>query len=196
MRGYPVLAAWMLAVGGVLGLITWGAGYFGGIGAGFFIGLLIVVPWWCLQAYGASLPTPCGQVDTLKIVWRRAHDLRYLGGLFLVTAVTDLSIILANPDYSLTVFCAKPGGMPGFIAKAQSPLLHVAIGYGFLTLRPWALALYMVYAGYGLLNATANTACFGYGRIRTVFVLSLAAFTVYVWWRRACFQPVRSRSTP
>ena len=139
------------------------------------------------------MPTPLGQRNTLKIVWRRAHDLRYLGGLFLVTAVADMSIIVANPDYSLAVFCAKPTGIPGFIAKAQSPLLHVAIGYGFLMLRPWALILYMVYAGYGLLNATANLACFGYGRIRTVFLLSLVAFTLYVWWRRSCFQPVPSR---
>ncbi len=196
MRGYPVLSFRILATGGVLGLITWGASHLGGVGAGSFVGLLIILPWWCLQAYGASLPTPCSQGDTLKIVWHCAHDLRYLGGVFLVTAVVDLAIIVAYPDYSLAVFCAKPTGIPGFIAKGQSPLLHVAIGYGFLMLRPWAFVLYMVYAGYGLLNATTNFACFGYGHIRTVFMLSLVAFTVYVFWRRACFRTVRSCPTP
>jgi len=196
MRGYPALSARILATGGVLGIITWGARHVGGVGAGWFVGLLIILPWWCLQAYGASLPVPRSQGDTLKIAWHRAHDLRYLGGLFLVTAVADLAIIVANPDYSLAVFCSRPTGIPGLIAKAQSPLLHVAIGYGFLTLRPWAFVLYMVYAGYGLLNATTNFACFGYGHIRTVFTLSLVAFTVYVFWRRACFRDTRSCPTP
>ncbi len=183
-------------MGGALGLVTWGAGAVGGAGAGVFVGILIVAPWWCLQVYGASLSAPRGQRDTLAVVMQRAHDLRYLGGLFLVTAAADLFIIAANPEYRLTVFCARPDGLPGLLAKTQSPLLHTAIGYGFLKIRRWALLLYMAYAAYGLLNATSNTACFGYGRIRTAFLLSLAAFTIYVWRRRACFGPARARATP
>lgn len=189
VRGYPMHAIRVLGLGGCLGLITWGLTWIGGPGAGVFFGLLILPPWWCLQAYEAFFPVPPGQMETLKIAWQRAHDIRYLGGLFLFTALTDLFIILANPDYHLTVFCTRPEGVPGFLAKAQSPTLHLAIGYGFLRLRPWALFIYMAYAGFGLLNASANFACFGYGRIRTVFFLSLVAFTVYVFWRRSCFHP-------
>ncbi|MER3425211.1 MAG: hypothetical protein C4293_20290, partial [Nitrospiraceae bacterium] len=70
----------------------------------------------------------------------------------------------------------------------QSPTLHVLIGYGFLRLRRWSLLLYMAYAAFGLLNATANFACFGYGRVRTVFLLTLIAFTAYVLWRQRCFR--------
>ncbi len=186
IRGYPIHMLWVLMAGGLLGIITWALGAVGGPGAGFFFGMLIILPWWCLQAYQAYLPTPPGQLETLRIVWKRAHDMRFLGGLFLFTALTDLYIILANPEYHLTVFCTKPTGLPGLLFKAQSPVLHIAIGYGFLKLRRWALVVFLAYAGFGLLNATANFACFGYGRIRTVFFISLLVFTGYVIWRRNC----------
>jgi len=185
-RGYPTHTAWVLMTGGLLGTITWALGSAGGAGAGWFFAMLIILPWWCLQTYEAYLPTPPGQWHSLKIAWNRAHDIRYLGGLFLFTALTDLYLIVAFPEYSLTVFCTKPTGIPGFLAKAQSPLFHVAIGYGFLTLCRWALFVYLAYAGFGLLNATANFACLGFGRIRTVFIISLIAFTAYVIWRRGC----------
>lgn len=188
VRGYPMHALWIIVTGGFLGGLTWGLGSIAGPGAGFFFGMLFILPWWCLQAYEAYLPTPLGQLSALKTVWIRAHDIRYLGGLFLITAVTDLYIILVNPEYSLTVFCSKPTGLPGILAKAQSPTLHIAIGYGFLKLRRWSLFVYLAYAGFGLLNATANYACFGFGRIRTVFFISLLIFTAYVIWRRDCFQ--------
>ncbi len=186
IRGYPIHMIGVLMVGGLLGVCTWALGTVGGPGAGWFFAMLIILPWWCLQTYQAYLPTPPGQLATLRRVWTRAHDIRYLGGLFLLTALTDLYIILANPEYHLTVFCTKPTGLPGLLFKAQSPVLHLAIGYGFLRLRRWALLVFLVYAGFGLLNATANFACFGYGRIRTVFFISLLAFTAYVMWRRDC----------
>jgi len=187
IRGYPAHMAWVVGTGGLLGAITWGLGSIGGAGAGWFFAMLIILPWWCLQAYQAYLPTPPGQLATLKIAWKCAHDIRYLGGLFLVTAFTDFYIIVANPEYHLTVFCAKPTGILGIFVKAQSPVLHIAIGYGFLTLQRWALFVYLAFASFGLLNATTNFVCFGFGRIRTVFFISLLAFTAYVIWRRDCF---------
>lgn len=186
VRGYPIHMIWVLMVGGLLGIVTWALGVSGGSGAGLFFGMLIILPWWCLQAYQAYLPTPPGQLETLRIVWKRAHDIRFLGGLFLWTALMDFYIIVANPEYLLPVFCTKPTGILGLLFKAQSPVLHIAIGYGFLTLRRWALFVFLAYAGFGILNATTNFACFGYGRIRTVFFISLLAFTAYVIWRRDC----------
>ncbi len=163
---------------------------------------MIVLPWWCFQAYDACLfeeeqtqPAAHGRrarlsmMRTFKAVWSRAHDIRYLGGLFLLTALTDLYIIVANPSYALTVFCAKPEGVWGLLAKAQSPTLHLLIGYGFLRLRRWSLLLYLAYAGFGLMNALANFACFGYGRVRTAFLVSLVLFTAYVAWRAPRFMP-------
>ena len=194
VRGYPVHMIWVLMVGGLLGIVTWALGAVGGPGAGWFFGMLVILPWWCLQAYQAYLPTSPGQLATLRLAWRRGHDIRFLGGLFLWTALMDLYIILANPEYHLSVFCAKPTGILGLLFKAQSPTLHVAIGYGFLKLRRWALFVYLAYAGFGILNATTNFACFGFGRIRTVFFISLLAFTAYVVWRRDCLVTQSRRS--
>lgn len=162
----------------------------GGAASAVFFLMLLVLPWWIIQSYGASLPDPLGWKSTLWATWANCHDIRYLGALFLLTALTDLYIILARPDYALTVFCLKPGGLWGLLAKAQSPTLHLLIGYGFLRLRRWALLLYLAYAAFGVMNASANYACFGYGRIRTVFLISLIAFTLYVVWRRKCFTPL------
>jgi hypothetical protein len=159
--------------------------------------MLFILPWWVFQSYDAFLPEPHlhergGWRRTIHEVWARGHDIRYLGCLFLLTALTDLYIIVANPTYALTIFCSKPAGIWGLTAKAQSPTLHVLIGYGFLRLRQWALVLYLAYAGFGLLNATANFWCFGYGRVRSVFLVTLAVFTLYVLWRKSCFEPART----
>ncbi len=167
--------------------VTW---RIAGLGAAIFLFLMIVLPWWVIQSYDAFLPAsdPSPSLrNTIGIVLQRAHDIRFLGCLFLLTAVLDLYIIVVNPEYALMVFCAKPGGVLGFLAKAQSPTLHVLIGAGFLRIRRWSLMLYVAYAAFGLLNAGANFACFGYGRVRTVFLLSLLGFTAYVWWRRTAF---------
>lgn len=195
VRGYPAHAAGIgTATAGLLGC-AWLLASVSGLEAAILFLMLLVLPWWALQAYGASLPDPLGWKSTLRATWERSHDIRYLGALFLLTAVTDLYIILARPDYALTVFCLKPGGAWGLLAKAQSPTLHLLIGYGFLRLRRWALLLYLAYAAFGVMNASANYACFGYGRIRTVFLLSLVAFTLYVLWRRNSFTP-RPRTAP
>ena len=189
LRGYHRHAAGIfLATAALLGCATL-LGRASGVEAAVFFLMLLVLPWWILQSYGASLTDPLGWKHTAQATWTNSHDIRYLGALFLLTALTDLYIILARPDYALTVFCLKPGGLWGLLAKAQSPTLHLLIGYGFLRLRRWGLLLYLTYAAFGMMNTTANYACFGYGRIRTVFLLSLIVFTLYIVWRRRCFTP-------
>ncbi|MBI5777769.1 MAG: hypothetical protein HY444_10325 [Nitrospirae bacterium] len=189
VRGYRAHAASIfITTAGLLGCTALLARTGGGESAVFFL-MLLILPWWAIQSYGASLPDPLGWKHTLQATWSNSHDIRYLGALFLLTAVTDLYIILARPDYALTVFCLKPDGLLGILAKAQSPTLHLLIGYGFLRLRRWGLMLYLAYAAFGVMNASANYACFGYGRIRTVFLLSLIVFTLYIVWRRRCFVP-------
>jgi len=174
----------------VLLIVSWWIGRWAGTGADILFLMVVVLPWWAVQTYDAFLTIDPGSGsfrNTVSMLLDRGHDIRFLGALFLLTAFTDLYIIVANPAYALTVFCVKPAGLLGVLAKAQSPTLHVLIGYGFLRLRAWALLLYLAYAAFGLLNATANFACFGYGRVRTVFLMTLIAFTVYVLWRRKCF---------
>ena len=184
----------LVVCAGTAGLFACAAaiGRAGGTPAGIFFLLMVVLPWWALQSYAAALPdtpgTSPGLGRSLRRAWAQAHDIRFLGLLFLVTAFTDLYIIVTQPAYALTVFCAKPAGWLGVLAKAQSPTLHTLIGYGFLRLRRWSLFLYMVYAAFGFLNATANYACCGYGRIRTVFVVTLVGFTLYVALRARRFE--------
>ena len=180
LRGRIPQAAIAFLISAALLGCTWLIERAHGGGAAVLFLMLLVLPWWAIQSYDAWLTaqsSEAGLGQTLKVIWVRAHDVRYLGALFLLTALTDLYIIVANPGYSLTVFCTKPAGLLGALAKAQSPTLHTLIGYGFLRLRRWSLLLYLAYAAFGLLNGTANYACFGYGRVRTVFLVTLIAFT-------------------
>jgi hypothetical protein len=162
-----------------------------GPGAEMLTILLFVVPCWVFQSYDASLanePAPATLRRTADIVRERGHDIRYLGALFLMSAIMDLYIIAAQPQYALAVFCTKPEGWVGLLFKAQSPAIHTGIGYGFLRRQRWALLLYLLYAGFGLINASVNLGCFGYGRVRTVFLITLLAFTAYVLLRRRAFR--------
>jgi hypothetical protein len=198
-RGQAPQGFLILTITGVLLAFAWAIDRTAGHAASIFFLMLVVLPWWCLQTYDAFLrpaATAFGLRHTWRVVWQRGHDLRYLGALFLLTALTDFYIIVVNPEYALTVFCLKPSGILGVVAKAQSPTLHTLIGYGFLRLRRWALLLYLAYAAFGLLNATVNYVCFGYGRVRTVFLASLLAFTLYIVWRREHFRPAVEHSPP
>jgi hypothetical protein len=202
--GQPAHALITFCVSALLLGSAWAVDRTAGRGAGILFLMLIVLPWWCIQTYDAFLrgnavfppPQSIGFGRTLRAIWQRAHDIRYLGALFLLTAFTDLYIIMANPEYALTVFCIKPSGTLGILAKAQSPTLHTLIGYGFLRLRRWSLLLYLAYAAFGLVNATVNYACLGYGRVRTVFLFSLLAFTAYIFWRRDRFEPAAAPRRP
>ncbi|HSE57549.1 MAG TPA: hypothetical protein VLA99_02505 [Nitrospiraceae bacterium] len=183
----------ILAVTLLLLLIGHGLGRVADLSAEIFYLMLIVLPWWALQAYDASFSDdgrPTGRrtlIHSLKQAWSEGHDLRYLGALFFLSAFMDLYIIAANPDYALPVFCSKPTGWLGLAAKAQSPPSHLLIGYGFVRLRRWALVFYLVYAAYQLISAMVNYVCFGYGRIRTVMFVTLLLFTGYIVWRRDRF---------
>jgi hypothetical protein len=189
----PMRAAIIFLSTLLLLVVSWWIGRWAGRGADILFLMVVVLPWWAVQSYDAFLTTTDPDSGsfrtTVSTLLDRGHDIRFLGALFLLTAITDLYIIVVNPAYSLTVFCVKPAGLLGVLAKAQSPTLHVLIGYGFLRVRTWALVLYLAYAAFGLLNATTNYACFGYGRVRTVFLITLIAFTLYILWRRRRFSP-------
>ena len=187
LRGYIRFGLQHVVIGSVLGLAIFWCFQKGQPGLGYFLGILIVLPWWILQIFQSSEKHPLSLKGTIALIWSLGHDIRFLGILFFVAAITDLVIILKNPEYSLHLFCTRPGGWIGTLAKIQSPTFHLGIGYGFLFLRRWGFFLYVLYASYGLLNAVVNYACEGFGRIRTVFFLTLLVFTVYVILRRSCF---------
>jgi len=158
-----------------------------GRAAEVFFFMVLALPWWALQSYDAALgPAAAGSPwrRTFRIAWQRGHDIRFLGILLLISAINDTFIILNNLDYLLPFYCTKPGGIPGLLTKAISPALHVAVGYGFLRLRRWALLVYLLYAAYGFTNGMVNLACFGPGRIRNTLLAAVVLSTIYILWRR------------
>ena len=67
------------------------------------------------------------------------------------------------------------------------PLLHIAIGYGFLRLRRWVFYLSLFYAGDVLTSAISSFILMGYGKIRTIFIAILIPFVIYIIARRRFF---------
>lgn len=174
----------------VLATASAGLGHISGRAAEVFFFMLLVLPWWAIQSYDAYLGPSDQQPDLLRTwraVWQHGHDIRFLGVLFLLSAVNDSIIILSNPEYLLPFFCTKPAGVVGIATKAVSPVLHTAVGFGFLRLRRWSLFLYLLYAAYGMTNAVVNLTCFGPGRVRNTLLITLAGFTIYIVWRQRCF---------
>ncbi len=162
-------------------------GRISGRAAEVFFFMLLVLPWWAFQSYDAFLGPSAGISNwrrTWREVWQCGHDIRFLGLLLLISALNDTWIILRNLDYLLPFYCTKPDGIPGFLTKAISPALHVAVGYGFMRLRRWSLFLYLVYAAYGLTNGLVNLTCFGPGRIRNTLLAAIILSTLYILWRR------------
>jgi hypothetical protein len=162
-------------------------GRISGRAAEVFFFMLLTLPWWAFQACDAYLgPSPgmSNWIRTWREVWRQGHDIRFLGLLLLISALNDTWIILNNLDYLLPFYCTKPDGMPGFLTKALSPALHLAVGYGFLRLYRWSLFVYFLYAAYGLTNGLVNLTCFGPGRIRNTLLGAIVLSTLYLLWRR------------
>ena len=149
--------------------------------------MVLALPAWAIQCYDAYLgPSPAAPAftRTWTAVWTRGHDVRFLGALLLISALNDTWIILRNLDYLLPFYCTKLTGIPGFLSKALSPALHLAVGYGFLRLRRWSLLVYLVYAAYGATNGMVNLTCFGPGRIRNTLLAAIVLSTLYILWRR------------
>jgi hypothetical protein len=110
-----------------------------------------------------------------------------IGAIFVLNVAMDTWLIVRNPQYALPLFGVTFTGVWGWLAKIQSPILHGVLGYGFLRRRRWGYWLYMAYAAFGLSSALVNLATFGFGRIRTIFIVSLTVITAYIFTRRKVF---------
>lgn len=194
VKGHYVKAAEVLT----LGLMIGAAWYFGYAFVGPFTpGLLyVIVPfatvaWWVRQVQDAYASPATGSLfPVFPLPSRGSLDIQAIGLLFLLAAYTDLYIIQARPDYGLKIFGTTLPGVWGVISKAQSPTLHVLIGVGLMRVKRWGLLVYLLYAGFGTVNATVNLAVLpAPHRFRIAFMLSLVAFTAYLLWRRDRFAP-------
>lgn len=116
-------------------------------------------------------------------------DLIFFGVLMILSGIMDTYIILANPTYALPVFGMKLAGAAGWFFKFLSPVLHFASGYGAILGRRWAYPLFMFYSLYGLASATVSRLVLPPPhRIRTVFMIVIVCFMVYLYARRKAFR--------
>jgi hypothetical protein len=119
---------------------------------------------------------------------RRPLDLTIFGILFLLSAPLELfSIIRTDWTYTPKFFGVLTGGFFAMALLIAQPLLHLAIGYGFLTLRRWAVYLSLFYAADTLTSAVSSFVLHGYGKVRTIFILALTPFVIYLIVRRKQF---------
>jgi hypothetical protein len=167
--------------------LSMGLGRVSGRAAEVLFFMLLALPWWAIQSYDALLGPSADHAEwrrTWQAIWSHGHDIRFLGLLLFISALNDTWIILSNLDYLLPFYCTKLEGLPGFATKAISPILHLAVGYGFMRLRRWSLLVYLVYAAYGFTNGVINLTCFGPGRIRNTLLIAIVLSTGYLLWRR------------
>ncbi|MFY9270993.1 MAG: hypothetical protein WAO55_14720 [Candidatus Manganitrophaceae bacterium] len=116
-------------------------------------------------------------------------DIIFFGVLMIFSGIMDTYIIVANPEYRLPVFGMKLTGPIGWFFKFLSPALHFASGYGAILGRRWAYPLFIVYSLYGLASAIVSRFVLPPPhRIRTVFMIVLVAFMVYLYLRRNAFR--------
>ena len=119
---------------------------------------------------------------------KRPLDITIFGWLFYITGFVDLYIIMRHwNDYSPTLFGMVFTGPGGKLILMAQPILHFALGYGFLTLRRWAFYVAIVYTLIYLGSAVTSFIEVGYGLIRTIFIVTLAPFLIYTVARRRFF---------
>jgi hypothetical protein len=118
----------------------------------------------------------------------RPTDITVFGILFIVSASFELlNIMMTGWKYTPKFFGITTHGFLAKLILAAQPALHLAIGFGFLKLRRWALYLAAFYAADVLTSAISSFILLGYGRIRTLFIVALLPFLPYLWWRRRHF---------
>jgi hypothetical protein len=126
---------------------------------------------------------------TLPVRQSVPADIIFFGVLMILSGIMDTYIIVANPEYGLPVFGMKLTGAIGWFFKFLSPTLHFASGYGAILGRRWAYPLFMIYSLYGLASATVSRLVLPPPhRIRTVFIIVLIGFMVYLYFRRNAFR--------
>ena len=119
---------------------------------------------------------------------KRPLDLTIFGVLFFLSAPMELwNIMRTGWEYTPKFFGITTAGVAAKCVLAAQPLLHLAIGYGFLTMRRWAYYLALFYAADVLTSTVLAFILQGYGRIRTMFLVLLTPFVVYVIARRRYF---------
>ncbi|MFQ5779398.1 MAG: hypothetical protein ACE5HN_01270 [Nitrospiria bacterium] len=117
------------------------------------------------------------------------YDLILFGVVMIVSGVFDVYIILANPEYRLTVLGVKLDGPIARYFIFLFPLFHFIVGYGVIMCRRWAYYLFIVFAIYGIVSPTINFFRFPPPhRVRTTLLIGSFLVLAYLYWRREHFK--------
>lgn len=131
---------------------------------------------------------PTSRVQPVSAASRRPLDFTIFGILFLLSAPMELGNIMATGwTYKPKFFGVTTGGLAAYFILAMQPILHLAIGYGFLKQRRWTLWLALFYAADVLTSTILGFAFQGFGRVRAVFLAVLTPFVLYLISRRRHF---------
>ena len=123
----------------------------------------------------------------LRRPWKQ-FDLTFFGVAFFFSAFAELAnIISTNWTYHPKFFGIQTSGLAAIVILAAQPLLHIALGYGFLTLRRWTLYLAVFYTADVLTSTILAFITAGFGKIRMVFLILLPLSLIYVFSRRKYF---------
>ena len=119
---------------------------------------------------------------------RRPFDIMFFAVGFFLSAPAELySIISTGWQYPAKFFGITTSGLGSIIVLSAQPILHLILGYGFLTLRRWAVYLGLFYSADVLTSAALGFILEGYGLVRTVFIVVLVPFAFYLVARRSRF---------
>lgn len=97
--------------------------------------------------------------------------------------------ILSYPAYQLKVFGATFSGTGGWIIKLQHPVIHWAIGWGFVRTRPWAWWAYLAYLLVACTSEIVTQMVEGVHPVRLSMIGFSVAFAGYIVTRRHVFRP-------
>ena len=129
---------------------------------------------------------PPDSVDAPRL--KRPLDLTIFGVLLLLSAPVEFwSIWRTGWNYPVKFFGVELAGIARTIWLGAHPLYHLALGYGFLTMRRWTFYLLLFYAADVMTSVVVRFYLEGYGFWRTVFLLLLPPFVIYAIARRRYF---------
>lgn len=119
---------------------------------------------------------------------KRPLDITIFAVLFFISAFIELGNISSTGwRYEPKFFGIMTHGLTAKIVLASHPLLHIVLGYGFLKLYRWTFYLALFYAADVLTSTVSTYILQGYGLIRTIFLIALPPFVVYLLARRRYF---------
>ncbi len=101
---------------------------------------------------------------------------------------------MSYPDYALKVFGTTFSGWQGALVKYQHPVIHWAIGYGFLYCQRWSYFAYLAYLGLACASEITTQIIEGYHVTRTTMIIVSMFFGLYIFSRRHIFLTSRRRT--